>query len=63
MEKPDGIVFTTNRFEENTKVLAILIKIARIFHTAVHTVVFVDKDTAKADEYLEKGRKMEIRTS
>jgi len=59
MEQPDGIVFTTNHFEENTKVLDMLVKIARIFKTAVHTVVFVDKDTADVEEYMEKGKKMD----
>jgi len=59
IEQPDGIVFTTNRFEENMKVLDMLVKIARIFKTTVHTIVFVDKESADAEEYLEKGKKLD----
>lgn len=59
IERPDGIVFTTNHFEENTKVLETLVKLARIFNTTIHTIIFVDKDTADAADYVEKGRKLD----
>ena len=59
MEKPNGIVFTTNRFEKNAKVLDILVKLARIFNTTIHTLVFIDKDTADAGDYMEKGTSLD----
>lgn len=56
LEMPDGIVFTTDRFEKNETVLNMLVTIARIFKTAVHVIVFVDKHAADVVEYVDKGR-------
>lgn len=58
IEKPDGIVFTTNHFERNKQELGIIVKMAKLFSSAIHAVVFLDTDKANVGNYLEKGRQM-----
>ena len=59
IEKPDGILFATNQFEEDEGILSMIITLARLFSATIHAVVFVDKDKAEAYDYLENTRKMD----
>lgn len=59
IEKPDGILFATNHFEEDEGVLSMIITLARLFSATIHAVVFVDTDKAEAYDYLENTRKMD----
>jgi nucleotide-binding universal stress UspA family protein len=50
-EVPDGILFTTNRFEENKDLLNKIAVIADLFSASIHVAVFVDTDTADTTDY------------
>lgn len=52
MEEPDAIVFATNHFEENADLLKPIFELAGLFSATIHTVVFVDTDTADEFTYL-----------
>ena len=55
-EKPDGILFATNHFEKNKKVLETIIRVAKLFSATVYAVVFVDTDKTEATGYSERKR-------
>ncbi|MDP3467311.1 MAG: universal stress protein [Daejeonella sp.] len=57
-EVPDGILFATNRFEENTELLNKIVEIANLFSASIHVVVFVDTDTAEAADYIQNTRQL-----
>lgn len=65
MKEPDSILFATNHFEENAGSLDMITRLATLFSSAVHVVVYVDEDEAleyiksqnKLDHYLEYLKK------
>ncbi len=59
MEEPDKILFATNTFEKDIRLLQPVMDFAAIFSAAVHAVVFVDTDKATAVDYLDGQRNME----
>lgn len=66
MEEPKAILFATNHFEESTSSLDMIIRLATLFSSEVHVVVFEDEDEAleyiksqnKLDHYLEYLKKV-----
>ena len=52
MEEPDAILFATNRYEEDRRLLDKIVELASLFNAVVHVVVFVDIDTSTADYYI-----------
>jgi nucleotide-binding universal stress UspA family protein len=52
LEVPDGILFTTNRFEENKELLNKIIEMATLYSASIHVAVFVDTNTAEAIDYI-----------
>jgi len=55
---PDGILFATNRFEENAELLNKIVEIANLFSASIHVAVFVDTDTAVAADYIQNTRQL-----
>jgi nucleotide-binding universal stress UspA family protein len=55
---PDGILFATNHFEEDTKLLNKIVEIANLFSASIHVAVFVDTDTAIAADYIQNRRSL-----
>ena len=43
-EEPANILFATNHFEKDTKILEPVIEISKLFYATVHVVVFKEKD-------------------
>jgi nucleotide-binding universal stress UspA family protein len=58
-EVPDGILFASNRFEENKDLLNKIVEVANMFSASIHVAVFVDTDTADATEYIYNTRQLE----
>ena len=56
MEPPDGILFATNKFEENIEILNPIVTLAKFFSATVHVAVFVDTDDAEAADYVYNTR-------
>ena len=52
MEEPDAIVFTTNQFEKNKKLLNKIIAIPKLFSSAIHVVVFKDIDRDEHADFI-----------
>lgn len=57
-EVPDGILFATNRFEENKVLLDKIVEVANLFSASIHVAVFVDTDTAEATDYIYNTRQL-----
>lgn len=57
-EVPDGILFATNHFEENTDLLNKIVEMAKLFTASIHVAVFVDTDTAEATDYIYNTRQL-----
>ena len=58
MEQPDGILFATNKFEENKALLNPIVNLAKLFSATVHVAVFVDTDDAEAADYVYNTRQL-----
>lgn len=58
IEEPDAILFATNHFEENTGLLKSIIELAKLFSATIHTVVFVDANTANEFTYVHNTSKL-----
>lgn len=58
MERPDTLVFATNKFAHNREILDKIIELASLFDAAVHVVVFVDTDTSTSIEYIENQKQL-----
>jgi len=58
MEPPDGILFATNKFEENIEILNPIVTLAKFFSATVHVAVFVDTDDAAAADYVYNTRRL-----
>ena len=58
MDEPDGILFATNHFEENTDLLNKIVEVAKLFSATIHVAVFVDTNTADATDYIYNGRQL-----
>ncbi len=56
---PEGILFATNRFEENSDWLNILVDMAELFSATIHVSVFVDTDLTDAGDYIHNMRQLE----
>ncbi|HET9055765.1 MAG TPA: universal stress protein [Chitinophagaceae bacterium] len=52
MEKPDAIVFATNRYEEDSKMLEKIFELASLFNAVIHVVVFVDMNASTTNYYI-----------
>jgi nucleotide-binding universal stress UspA family protein len=59
MEEPDGILFATNHFEDDTELLNKLVEIARLFSAAIHVALYIPKENASAIEYLDDTRRID----
>jgi nucleotide-binding universal stress UspA family protein len=57
-EVPDGIMFATNHFEENTDLLNKIVDVAKLFSASIHVAVFVDTDSAEAADYIYNTRQL-----
>src|SRR5690606_27005650 len=57
MKEPDSILFATNHFEENAGSLDMITRLATLFSSAVHVVVYVDEDEAL--EYIKSQNKLD----
>lgn len=58
MEQPDGILFATNKFEENKELLNPIVTLAKLFSATIHVAVFVDTDDAEAVDYVYNSRQL-----
>ena len=58
MEEPDGILFTTNKFEENRELLSPIVELANLYAATIHVAVFVDTDDVKAADYILNTRQL-----
>lgn len=56
MKEPATILFGTNHFESNDKLLEHLLSFARLFDAQIHVSIFVDSDTADGADYIDQGR-------
>jgi nucleotide-binding universal stress UspA family protein len=56
LEQPDGILFLTNRFEKNTKLLRMIMELAQLFSAKIKVGLFMDVDEAEAVDYLAGNR-------
>jgi len=52
MEEPDAIVFATNQFEKNKKVLSKIIATSKLFSAPIHVAVFKDIDENKNADFI-----------
>jgi len=51
-EVPDGILFATDRYEEDRQLVDRIVEMASLFNAVVHVIVFVDIGTSTADYYI-----------
>lgn len=58
MEPPDGILFATNKFEENIEILNPIVTLAKLFSATIHVAVFVDTDDAEGADYVYNTRQL-----
>jgi len=58
MEEPDGILFATNRFEQNKDLLKPIVELANLYAATIHVAVFVDSDDAQAVDYIFNTRQL-----
>ena len=56
---PDRIVFATNHFEKDEKVLSPLIQVATFFKATVHIIYFLNKDEDSVPNYMDNAIKLE----
>jgi len=57
-KKPRKILFATNRFQKDSKVLNYLFELAGLYMANVQVVVFTDSDDDKAQLFLENKQKI-----
>jgi len=57
---PDAILFATNHFEENTKLLNPIVDVARLFSSTIHVAVFMDTDYSGVYDYLYNTRALDF---
>jgi nucleotide-binding universal stress UspA family protein len=56
LEEPDAILFLTNHFEKNKRLLRMIINLAQLFSAEIKVGLFVDVNEAEAAEYLSGNR-------
>lgn len=52
LEKPDAIMFATNQFEKNNKILEKIAGISKLFSAPVHVIVFKEKGGNKNADFI-----------
>ena len=59
IEKPDAILLATNKFEEDKELLRPVAELAKLFSATIHISIFLKKEKADAETYLENSKRLE----